>query len=159
MTDNEKSCLLFAGARQIGRLEFDDVDWPFLYYTFKPTELFEEVRELFKEVTAEAWQKMDALGLRLVYPNGEEKALHGFILKGDRAVFRPTFFREGRRQALIASHDSFWSVLGDEVGPETCSAPECDRLRISLSVHCKRHHFRALKGEEYQGTLGDGERS
>lgn len=156
MPDHDSSCLLFAGARHIGCLEFDDVDWPFLYYTFKPTDRFEEVREIFEETTAEAWQRMDALDLRVVYPNGDEKALHGFILQGGRAVFRPTFFRDARRQATIAAHDAFWSVLGDEVGPEACSAPGCDRLRISLSVHCKRHHFRALKGEEYQGTPGDG---
>lgn len=37
-----------------------------------------------------------------------------------------------------------WSSLGDEVGPETCTEPDCPKKRIPLSVKCRQHHFEMI---------------
>lgn len=36
-----------------------------------------------------------------------------------------------------------WS-LDPEVGPRVCTADGCGRLCVSLTVHCRRHHFEAI---------------
>ena len=36
-----------------------------------------------------------------------------------------------------------------EVGPELCKHPGCSRSRVSLSVHCRRHHFEAINHLPY----------
>ena len=41
-------------------------------------------------------------------------------------------------------HREFWISLGEEVGPEQCRAASCERLRITLSVSCRRHHFEKI---------------
>ena len=46
----------------------------------------------------------------------------------------------------IEDDSRFLSLLGSEAGPEPCRTPGCGRLRISASVHCRGHHFLAIKG-------------
>jgi hypothetical protein len=41
-----------------------------------------------------------------------------------------------------------WS-LDPEVGPRVCATENCGRLRVSLSVHCRRHHFEAINRLPY----------
>ena len=38
------------------------------------------------------------------------------------------------------------NVLGAEIGPEPCKRPSCGRLRIAMSVFCRRHHFEQIWG-------------
>jgi hypothetical protein len=37
-----------------------------------------------------------------------------------------------------------WS-LDPEVGPETCRRTGCARLRVNMSVLCRRHHFESIQ--------------
>jgi len=41
-----------------------------------------------------------------------------------------------------------WS-LDPEVGPRVCRVDGCGRLCVSLSVHCRRHHFEAIQRLPY----------
>lgn len=41
---------------------------------------------------------------------------------------------------------NFWSQLGAEDGPEKCRSPGCDRLHISFSTLCRRHHYENVRG-------------
>jgi cell wall assembly regulator SMI1 len=41
-----------------------------------------------------------------------------------------------------------WS-LDPEVGPRACVVDSCGRLCVSLTVHCRRHHFEAINGLPY----------
>jgi hypothetical protein len=36
--------------------------------------------------------------------------------------------------------------LGEEIGPASCKRAGCDRLRIAMSVYCRRHHFEQVWG-------------
>jgi len=169
---------LLAGSRHLGNLVFDGVEYPSNHFTaiFRPTEAFSEVREIFeaagiemalmmgsdrlakqraRERSEDAWRRLKALDLWIVDPVGEREQVDGFLLNGDQAVFRIGCI--GSRKARIRSHDAFWNVLEDEVGPEPCREPECGRLRMSLSVYCKLHHFRMIMHEDYEGTLRDVE--
>ena len=47
-----------------------------------------------------------------------------------------------RRQYEKWSHDP-------EVGPRVCVVDGCGRLCVSLSVHCRRHHFEAIQRVPY----------
>ncbi len=40
--------------------------------------------------------------------------------------------------------------LGSEVGPEECSEKGCNRLRVTASSKCRRHHFRMIRGYELE---------
>jgi hypothetical protein len=37
-------------------------------------------------------------------------------------------------------------ALGGEIGPERCKWPSCGRLRIAMSVFCRKHHFEQVWG-------------
>lgn len=41
-----------------------------------------------------------------------------------------------------------WS-LDPEIGPEMCKREGCNRLRVKLSVFCRRHHFESINGLAY----------
>ena len=138
---------LFAGARRIGFLKVEDFDWPKYFCAFTPTTEFESVREVFEAQWS--WKRLEALDLRLRFPDGREERLFAIAIEGDRAMWREGFLRS----TMIRLHDSFWSTLGEEAGPEKCRRPGCARLRIALSVFCKRHHFRMIMKEEYAGSL------
>jgi hypothetical protein len=36
-----------------------------------------------------------------------------------------------------------------EIGPRVCAVDDCGRLCVSLSVHCRRHHFEAIQRQPY----------
>lgn len=38
--------------------------------------------------------------------------------------------------------------LGQELGPQICKHPNCDRLRIAMSVFCRIHHFEQIWGRQ-----------
>ena len=44
---------------------------------------------------------------------------------------------------------AFRDALGEEVGPEPCRHPGCDRNRIRHSVLCRKHHYEQVKGRPY----------
>lgn len=117
MLDKGKRHLLFSGDRQLGDLEFDGIVYPSNHITaiFRPTEAFEEVREIFEaggvetelltgddrislriamERSERAWQQMDGLDLRIVDSDGVQEPIDGFVLDGDQAVFRYGTFRK-----------------------------------------------------------------
>ena len=146
---------LFAGTRLIGVLEPDDTDYPRLYARFAETAAFNEFRELFRRQndspSVAICEQLDALDLRIVDPDGHEDRLFTIVIEGERAMLRPGFYRANK----VADHDAFWRVLGDEVGPQKCREPDCPRLKITQSLFCKRHHFRMIRGEDYQGSLDD----
>jgi len=176
MLDPGKRLLLLAGSRHLGDLIFDGEEYPSNHLTaiFTPTEAFTELRGIFetagiptevilgddraalrraRERSDDAWRRQAALDLWIVDPDGDRVQLDGFVLNGDQAVFRVGCLDS--RKARIQRHDAFWRVIEDEVGPESCREPACDRLRISLSVFCKAHHFRMIMHEDYEGTLRD----
>lgn len=147
---------LVAGGRIIGILRLDDVDYPWVFFTFEATPEFDELRDLFEaqhepDGCRAAWDRMDALDLRVVEEDGSETPLHRFNIRGNRAGFRMGW----SRAAVIEAHDQFWRGLGEECGPETCRSPGCTKLRIMYSVFCRWHHFRMIHGEEYRGTLAE----
>jgi cell wall assembly regulator SMI1 len=43
---------------------------------------------------------------------------------------------------------NWWASLGSEYGPEQCASSNCRRLRIKLSVMCRRHHYEMVKHQE-----------
>lgn len=64
--------------------------------------------------------------------------------------------------AWFACFISIWTVtffrgnstrdLFEETGPESCRTDGCDRLTVSHSVMCKKHHLEMLKKSRTQGT-------
>ena len=47
-----------------------------------------------------------------------------------------------------SGHDQqFLAVLGNEIGPEQCSKPQCERRRIQYSALCRKHHFEMMRGK------------
>jgi cell wall assembly regulator SMI1 len=48
----------------------------------------------------------------------------------------------------LRRHYVKWS-LDPEVGPRSCAVDSCSRLCVSLTVHCRRHHFEAINGLPY----------
>jgi hypothetical protein len=42
----------------------------------------------------------------------------------------------------------FWQSLGEEVGPELCAFPQCDRKHIKWSVMCKKHHYEMIQNHK-----------
>ena len=50
------------------------------------------------------------------------------------------------RLRLMEEDARFLSALGPEVGPELCRFDGCTRRHVALSVHCRDHHFRAIRG-------------
>ena len=54
---------------------------------------------------------------------------------------------EGVVQA--AEDKVFWSLLGEEIGPELCRVAGCEHKRITLSVLCRQHHFESIKKRLY----------
>ena len=174
MLEKGKRHLLLSRGRHLGDLEFDGIVYPSNHITaiFTPTAAFDEVREIFEAAgiapelitrgdrialrrararSDDAMERMDKLDLRIVDSNGAYQPVEGFVLNGDQAVFRYGFFREIRRHA----NDTFWNQIEGEVGPDRCREPGCGRLRISLGIYCKLHHFRMIVGEDYQGTAHD----
>ena len=152
-TGEREPLRLFAGTRHIGYLEPDGADWPKVFAAFRETDAFGEFREFFQKQrvrggTTAMWKEMDALDLRIVGPGEHEERLFMILIDGQRAMWRVGFLRATK----IAAHEYFWGILGDEVGPEACSEPGCSRLKIRQSIFCKRHHFRMISGEHYEGA-------
>lgn len=54
------------------------------------------------------------------------------------AVPTETEFAERRER-------EFQMALGDEIGPEECAAPTCDRKRIQHSIFCRDHHTEMVR--------------
>ncbi len=69
-----------------------------------------------------------------------------FIARGKELYeqfFNDELLDEIRRdewRSELEERRSFWKNQGPECGPEVCSEPQCDRLRIKLSVNCFVHH-------------------
>lgn len=53
--------------------------------------------------------------------------------------------RPRKQTDLLEGHRQFWNTLGEELGPQQCRAASCERLRIALSVFCRRHHFEQIR--------------
>ena len=63
--------------------------------------------------------------------------------------FVPTEHFEIReiKEPDVQEEDRDWlRGLGAEVGPQLCKRPGCGRLRIVMSVCCRRHHFEQVWG-------------
>ena len=58
----------------------------------------------------------------------------------------PALLREQAEIRRKLDDKEFWVKLGAEIGPKACNEPGCGRLRIELSVCCRRHHFMMIKG-------------
>ncbi len=43
----------------------------------------------------------------------------------------------------------FIKSLGKELGPKKCKKENCNSLRVSFSVMCKKHHFEMIKKKPY----------
>ena len=68
------------------------------------------------------------------------------------------FVEEVMRERCAAMHQrieadkrdraqSFWQLLGPDIGPERCRSEGCDRLRIKNSVLCRAHHYERVQHE------------
>lgn len=153
---NRPTSKLVAGDRIIGILRLDDLDYPWVYFTFEATPEFDDLRDLFEsqhepDGFRAVGERMDGLDLRVVEADGSETRLHRFAIRGNRAGYRMSWTRD----AVVEAHDVFWRSLGEECGPETCRSLGCTKLRLVHSVFCRRHHFRMVHGEEYRGTLAE----
>lgn len=70
----------------------------------------------------------------VAYPEGPFWLAPGFEAIGVREyVNPPSYWR--------TQDAGWWRSLGEERGPERCTSPGCERLRIAQSVKCKRHHY------------------
>ena len=47
----------------------------------------------------------------------------------------------------------FFSILGEELGPELCRRDGCTHLRIKMSVFCRIHHFESIAGRQFPGKI------
>jgi hypothetical protein len=68
----------------------------------------------------------------------------------------PSVFRENPPLTTRIRNEfedtNFFEALGEEIGPELCRHPGCDRKRIKFSVMCCPHHFEMIKGKPYSGS-------
>jgi len=151
--------ILYAGDKLLGTLTYEDMDWPRYYFQFDPAPEFETYRRVLDlqgspRATEENIAAAGELDLRVVSEDGECIRPQFIFIDGRKATIRQGFIRE-EPQARAARHDVFWNVLESEVGPETCREQGCSHLRIGLSIFCKRHHFRMVVGEDYEGTQAE----
>ena len=57
-------------------------------------------------------------------------------------------FEQWEKEQPEQSDINFWNNLGDENGINQCKVKGCVRKNISLSIHCRRHHYEAISGKE-----------
>ncbi len=62
------------------------------------------------------------------------------------AKSEPDWLTPPSEKEMAARRDrEFWATLGEEIGPERCAEPGCERKRIQYSVLCRRHHFETIR--------------
>jgi len=139
---------LYAGVTPLGTLTYEDMDWPRYYFRFEPNPEFETFRQILDlrgspTATEANMTAADGLDLSVVAEDGERTRMSFIFIDGKSAVIRQGFLKH----VTPPYHDQFWRVLEEEVGPETCRQQGCARLKMRLSVFCKRHHFQMVMGE------------